>query len=398
MGFFSALSDFFGGLAGNSGGSAANTGSSSSGSSAGASTAAAPEEKKSGGLGGFFSRATGFGSDRVDPASAAILGGLTGGLPGLVGGAASAYTRNAVQDRGGIGGLFGGLFGGGGQSTSRLDQGVSLRPRSRTGGDAVAPSGIATMFGGSSSPTPPQPTTPEAPAEPAKPTMSEEAAKGSYGAIPNPNYDPTNPMSPRFLINPTYEQLLAYRNYQLDPTGTAPTFTDMSTQLRPGMNYTPVQTVQPPVRMAEGGEVQGGNDKTVISDAISAVKGQMAEQDAAIALGMFVQRYGRDALVDLVDRVRSGEMDDSASRSEGRLRGPGDGMNDRIPASIDGKQDVLLSDGEFIVPADVVSGLGNGSSDAGAKELERFMARVRAERTGNAEQPNAVNPADVLPV
>jgi hypothetical protein len=123
----------------------------------------------------------------------------------------------------------------------------------------------------------------------------------------------------------------------------------------------------------------------------------MDEPTAAVALAAFVQKYGKDSLRDLVDRVQSGELDQTISASSGKLAGPGDGMNDRIPATIGGQQDVLLSDGEFIVPADVVSGLGNGSSDAGSKQLEKFIARVRNERTGKTEQPRAINPATALP-
>lgn len=151
---------------------------------------------------------------------------------------------------------------------------------------------------------------------------------------------------------------------------------------------------------AEGGEVMapdGGNEKSLISNAAAAIQGQLDEQSAALALGAFVQQYGQDALKDFIERVQSGELEQTAARSEGKLSGPGDGMNDRIPASVGGRQDVLLSDGEFIVPADVVSGLGNGSSEAGAKQLEKFMERIRSERTGTAEQPKAIDPVVVLP-
>ena len=55
-------------------------------------------------------------------------------------------------------------------------------------------------------------------------------------------------------------------------------------------------------------------------------------------------------------------------------------MADEVPAEIEGKQPAALSDGEFVIPADVVSHLGNGNSDAGAKVLEKMMARIRKER------------------
>ena len=79
------------------------------------------------------------------------------------------------------------------------------------------------------------------------------------------------------------------------------------------------------------------------------------------------------------------------------LSGQGDGMSDSIRANIDGTMEARLSDGEFVVPADVVSGLGNGSSDAGAKRLHGMMDRVRTERTGRKMQAPEVNPAALMP-
>lgn len=79
------------------------------------------------------------------------------------------------------------------------------------------------------------------------------------------------------------------------------------------------------------------------------------------------------------------------------LKGPGDGMSDNIPASISDKQPARLADGEFVVPADVVSHLGNGSTDAGAKQLYAMMDKVRQARTGNKKQGKQINPAKFLP-
>jgi len=78
------------------------------------------------------------------------------------------------------------------------------------------------------------------------------------------------------------------------------------------------------------------------------------------------------------------------------LDGMSDGMADKVPASIEGTQPAALSDGEFVVPADVVSGLGNGSSNAGAKVLNDMMTKVRKERTGNPQQGKEINPQRVM--
>ena len=78
------------------------------------------------------------------------------------------------------------------------------------------------------------------------------------------------------------------------------------------------------------------------------------------------------------------------------LGGSTDGMADSIPASINNNQPARLSDGEFVVPADVVSHLGNGNSDSGAKQLYGMMDRVRQARTGMKEQGREINPNKFL--
>ena len=158
-----------------------------------------------------------------------------------------------------------------------------------------------------------------------------------------------------------------------------------------------------PVYMQAGGIAEIGaepaaekpNEREVISAAVAAIQGQHPQPE--LALGAFLAEYGEEALRDLVDRVQSGEMAETASESEGKLAGPGDGMSDMIPASIQGQQDVLLSDGEYIVPADVVSGLGNGSSDAGAKALDKMADKVRVERTGRSKQAPQVPQDEMMP-
>ena len=152
------------------------------------------------------------------------------------------------------------------------------------------------------------------------------------------------------------------------------------------------------LRYEEGGEMdmsEAPNDKELISDAVDAIKGR--DSNPEITLARFVSRYGEDALRDLVGRVQSGEFDQNAEATEGKVSGVGDGMDDMIPATLEGEQDVVLSDGEFIVPADVVSGLGNGSTDAGSKSLYEMMDRVREMRTGGTTQPKQVPQSKMLP-
>jgi len=81
----------------------------------------------------------------------------------------------------------------------------------------------------------------------------------------------------------------------------------------------------------------------------------------------------------------------------GYLDGAGDGMSDSIPATIDGKQQARLADGEFVVPADVVSHIGNGSSKAGSQRLYSMLDKIRQARTGNKKQGKQINPNKYMP-
>jgi hypothetical protein len=79
------------------------------------------------------------------------------------------------------------------------------------------------------------------------------------------------------------------------------------------------------------------------------------------------------------------------------LKGPGDGMSDDIPARIGQHQEARLANEEFVIPADVVSHLGNGSSEAGAKVLYKMMDKVRHARTGTSKQGKQINPDKFMP-
>jgi hypothetical protein len=85
-------------------------------------------------------------------------------------------------------------------------------------------------------------------------------------------------------------------------------------------------------------------------------------------------------------------LDDATDRS-----GRSDGMSDSMPATINGTQPARLTDGEFVIPADVVSHLGNGSSKAGAKKLHVMMDRIRKARTGKKRQAPEVKAERFMP-
>jgi hypothetical protein len=81
----------------------------------------------------------------------------------------------------------------------------------------------------------------------------------------------------------------------------------------------------------------------------------------------------------------------------GMLHGPGDGMSDSIPATIEGRQPARLADGEFVIPADVVSHLGNGSTKAGSQRLYGMLDKVRKARTGTKQQGKQIKADKYLP-
>jgi hypothetical protein len=76
------------------------------------------------------------------------------------------------------------------------------------------------------------------------------------------------------------------------------------------------------------------------------------------------------------------------------LRGPGDGVSDSIPATIGNKQPARLADGEFVIPARIVSEIGNGSTEAGAKKLYAMMDRIQGARKKSIKNVAANTKAD----
>ena len=98
-----------------------------------------------------------------------------------------------------------------------------------------------------------------------------------------------------------------------------------------------------------------------------------------------------DALESITEGAEKiADMGDGQVYFEGMVKGNGDGMSDNIPFSIENKQPALLSRDEYVLPADVVSALGNGSSNAGADMLDKFMTDVREKTMGRDRQINQI--------
>jgi hypothetical protein len=153
-----------------------------------------------------------------------------------------------------------------------------------------------------------------------------------------------------------------------------------------------MQEQMPDESMAETSDANGGR---LIELAALALLGRLPEEESKIVIEQFVMEFGEEALQMLRDRVLT-DMSPNA-QTEGKIEGNGKGMDDMVPGMIGDQQPVAVSPGEFIVPADVVSGLGDGDTDAGANELERMMEKVRQERTGTDQQPQPLNTQRVMP-
>jgi len=117
----------------------------------------------------------------------------------------------------------------------------------------------------------------------------------------------------------------------------------------------------------------GQNPDVVDPSSINAINGLDAQSDAATA----------NAAADAASPYAAGGISHLGDYSDGGrlLRGPGDGVSDSIPATIANKRPARLADGEFVVPARIVSELGNGSTEAGARKLYAMMDRIQKNRT-----------------
>ena len=139
--------------------------------------------------------------------------------------------------------------------------------------------------------------------------------------------------------------------------------------------------------MQEGGETEMTQQAAMrlIEQVSMALLGRLPEEESEAVINRFIDEFGSEAFQMLRSQVLESVVPDS--QKEGVIRGQGGGMDDEIPGMIGDSQPVAVSPGEFIVPADVVSGIGDGDTNAGVQELEGMMDRVRQERTGTTRQP-----------
>ena len=141
--------------------------------------------------------------------------------------------------------------------------------------------------------------------------------------------------------------------------------------------------------------IAGGVAGTKAADEYAA---QQAEYKAATSADAAEREERKKRALEVLRRNPFGYAQGGVSALAPRyLDGAGDGMSDSIRANIDGQQEARLADGEFVIPADVVADMGNGSSNAGAERLYSMMDRIREARHGTTKQPPEINVNRMMP-
>jgi len=140
--------------------------------------------------------------------------------------------------------------------------------------------------------------------------------------------------------------------------------------------------------MQEGGEVRSAD--ALIDQTIMAVLGRLSQDESDIVISRFVDEYGVEAFQQLRQEALAA-VSESEPQTEGEIVGEGGGMDDMVGGTIAGQQPVALSPGEYVVPADVVSSIGDGSTDSGVEQLDGMLDRVRMDKTGTTKQPDAIS-------
>jgi hypothetical protein len=154
-----------------------------------------------------------------------------------------------------------------------------------------------------------------------------------------------------------------------------------------------------PTYAAEGGYIDGYAVGGVVSNAPvgGGISGLYSQPDGNLNNNISQDGYGIGRLANLAKEQSLDQAKIYGYKVGGYLDGAGDGMSDSIPATIEDRQPARLADGEFVVPADVVSHLGNGSSKAGSKRLYAMLDKVRKARTGHTKQGKQIKPEKYMP-
>jgi hypothetical protein len=239
--------------------------------------------------------------------------------------------------------------------------------------------------------------TPEMPAAPGMPEEDPRYAGSPYRYNLAPGFQGSTPARPNPYYRPTglgYADggeimMAAGGSYEDEPMGDAP-----------GMAAGGIAGYKAGGLKIGQGIAKDSDVDTAKLGAYDAAKKRMEKQFAAAGLkpkDMPKSRVSKLGEIKTGIAAAAGGSIGGYSDGGRMLKGPGDGMSDSIPAVIGKRQPARLADGEFVVPADVVSHLGNGSTDAGAKKLYGMMDKIRKARTGKKKQAPAVKASKYMP-
>jgi hypothetical protein len=139
-----------------------------------------------------------------------------------------------------------------------------------------------------------------------------------------------------------------------------------------------------------------GNEQ-LIQATIQAVLGMLPDQQTADAvIQQFIGLYGQEAFMALREEILQSQA--PGAQTEGLIEGFGGGMDDFVQGVAGSQETIAASPGEYIVPADVVSQLGDGNSTEGSRKLDGMSKRVRMAKTGTIEQAPPIDSRKVLPI
>jgi len=153
-------------------------------------------------------------------------------------------------------------------------------------------------------------------------------------------------------------------------------------------------------KVVEAMGYQEGGPTDMMQDPITqeVIQFILGETDNNEIINEFIIKYGQEQLMMLRDMILKQAAGNPDVQTEGLIEGVGNsGMADDLPMNIGSKPIAAVSQDEYIIPADVVSMLGDGSSDAGSKQLDGMLDRVRMAKTGGKTQAPPLNPNKVLP-
>ena len=210
---------------------------------------------------------------------------------------------------------------------------------------------------------------------------------------------------PAFYSPETNAALLAPPPPTVSPTTAATAGTAGTAAAKPDISkFQQVTGIDPTLALIGGnmayGAYQAGKEMDLAKQQLAAVQAEeeRKKREGRLAFENSLARIDQPVYAAGGGLMALGKGGTTGPTNEPRMvKGAGDGMSDDVPATIEGVQEARLANDEFVVPADVVADIGNGSSSAGANKLYMMMDRVRKARHGTTDQPPEINARKYMP-